>query len=499
MIIHSSRHVQCVVLATAASLVGCGGGGSDKTEPELTTLQRAAALLAQLDASLANSAPSTPEELSTFSDPCYLSNGSTKATLQAKFDENPDRSQGSETYRIGSKRSNLKILAERDSTNADGSTRKEVDITYSISYADGSTEEVDRLTLISGSSFGSCDKPENSTNMRFLGNRKIVGVALISRNIRDQRTLISNGQPASPAITYRRDIQFAVWDPQGLATYAIVTGPGPSNTIEGVTHEFSLKLLSPRILRSNPLLAGKSDNYLNWGDYNFFRACRLPSSITGVPVIAHADCAGEGTQGQTWGWTKNDPTPNNVAEADTGFNNLGFAKGGAYTFKIYADEGWKTKNGHEGKTAIAEYTIQLNNLPYTFAEMIGEGVQVDKFARLISVSPSSSDLASIVKSGSSSQINATWTAPTITNDGRVFALGEAYEYFQGAAASNQDNIQYPGYRYYNPVFPGGKATSISGEFIEAKPAEIKSKNYSEFGLNYTDRKGGHMISYYSFR
>jgi len=106
--------------------------------------------MASFDALWASAVPASGALANALNDACYRSNGRTKAWQVADFDENPATTRASEAYRIGARRINIQVLALRTLGNADGSTRREVDVQYDIAYQDGSTANAAVETLISG-------------------------------------------------------------------------------------------------------------------------------------------------------------------------------------------------------------------------------------------------------------------------------------------------------------------------------------------------------------
>ena len=75
-------------------------------------------------------------------------------------------------------------------------------------------------------------------------------MAVRGQNWREQRYAIAGGAALNPAVRFRREVDFAISDPMGNASYAILTGPGPTNTTGDIVYPFSMKLLSPRLQRS---------------------------------------------------------------------------------------------------------------------------------------------------------------------------------------------------------------------------------------------------------
>jgi len=462
------------------------------SELSLATLSQVTALLAATDALWATAVPASGAARLSQTDNCYLDDGRTKAFLIADIDANLQEELGRNAYRVGETHTNIQVLAERDITNADSSTRKEIDVQYDINYADGSVAVAVTATLISGSSAGSCATPQASSNWRYFGNRQLIQTTVRGRNQRDERYSIATGAPLSPAVNYRREVQFAINDPMANSTYVIVTGPGPASTINGVATQFSLKFISPFLLRSASELAGKNGNFLNWLDDDNFRFCRIVGSA--VPVASIADCVGQGATGQTWGLTTSVPS----AAADTGFQDQGWVAGGAYTFAVYNDDGWKTVNGHAGKTPIATYTAVLEKLPYTFVEMAGSGVNADKFPR-ISFSPlTPAQVQANVISATPSTMSLAWNALPALSDARKFRLLQGYEYFQGPRNGNPSGIFYPAYRKLVYNFPGSTATSLNGLQVSTKLTDMSAKSYGEFTLQYRDRNDSEIYSVVSF-
>jgi hypothetical protein len=464
--------------------------------PELPagTLSGVTSFLGAVDALWANAVPASGALRYSLADNCLLDNGTTKAWLISDWDTNLQEQLALNTYRVGELRSNIQVLAVRDITNPDSSTREEVDVAFDTQYKDGSISVGDQLTLIRGSSAGTpgCTNPPNSTAWRNFGNQQLIQVAVRGRNYRDERYSLSTGAPLSPAVLYQRHVQFYIGDPMGNATYVIVTGPGPSALVNGVAAPFSLKFISPRLLRSAPELAGKPGNYLNWLDTDLFRYCRVSGSS--VPVASIADCVNQGATANTWGWSPLTPD----AAADAAFQSQGWVAGGTYAFAVYNDEGWKTVNGHVGRTPVAMYLAVLKNLPYTFVEMAGSGVNADKFPRISFGLLVPAQVRVYLFSSTPIPINLAWTAIPGLSDGRTFRLFRGWEYFQGPQAGNASGVMFPGYRLNVFNYPGSTAMSISGLEVTPKLSQMGSKTYSEFTLQYQDHNGSDVISLVSF-
>ena len=522
---------------TLAILAACGGGGdapvaavppaadapSGVVNPLVTTTPTgptptpgptppgaqalALALAAQTDQVFSAAVPATPGGAQFLNDGCYLSDGYTKAMNIAEIDANIPEYVAKNSYRIGSTRTNVRVVAERNITNADSSTRNEVDVLYDINYTDGSKDIDSTSTIVTGSTAGLCATPQNSTASRFLGNQRMVGVAVRARNERveqyDKATSAPNGN--GNVALYVNSLQFAVSDPQGRAAYAIVTGPGSFN-INGVTTTFSVKLLSTRLLKSDPLLDAKNGNYANWKADDTFRFCRTSAATTGnanssIPASA-TDCtlgASGNTIGRTLGVNSSGANAFQIDSTDQSFARIGFVAGGTYTFKIYNDDGWKTANGEVGKTPIAMYTAVNDSLPYTLAQMVGtNGIADHKFAKLTSSSLTPAQTALAISSSLPSSLSIVWSAPVVQADARAFRFTEVGEFFQGAKTGNPSGF-FPAERYYKPTYFTGNTTAANSLVISGTPSTIQNKSYAEFSLNYTDRNGGRIASYITFQ
>lgn len=289
-------------ISFAALLAACGGGSDDPVTDAAApapapvvvsiaptvepALDAAKAFLAKYDVLLATAVPATGAASMALSDGCYLADGRSRAYTVADFDADP-LAIPSRQFLVGSTRSNVRVLAERTSTNADGSTRREIDVKYDVTYKDGSKFEspegtVPDETLISGSSAGAkladgsaCATPDSKSDVRFYGNRKVVRTVVSAGNDRIDRTSLATGLPFNPAVVYTKYLNLVVNDPAKVATYAIVTGPGLGVSAAGIGTGApgSLKLISVRVLRDAPELAGKPGNVVDWLDTQSWRLC----------------------------------------------------------------------------------------------------------------------------------------------------------------------------------------------------------------------------------
>ena len=452
-----------------------------------------AGLMAQLDAMFATSVPATGAARFALTDACWRDDGRTRANAITDWDSRSAEQVQRNAYQIGRVTNNLQVTALRNRTNADGSTRQEVDLQVDIVYRDGTKATGVKIPLISGSSAGTpgCSTAQTGTGLRGIGNQQVVSTNVRSRNMRDERYSLATGAALSPAVNYRRAVQWSIVDPMGNADYVIVTGPGPAATVNGVATQFSLKFLSTRLLRSAPELQGRNGNFLNWAEDDAFRFCRGGT----VPVAAVADCVANGATSFDWGWTT--ATPN--AAADDGFAAQGFVPGAAYRFDVYKDDGWKTVNGHVGKTPIATYHDTLAVLPHSFVEMAGTGPTADRFPRLNFGTTTKAQLASNITSPTPSPISVSWNAPTVPAGANALGLFQGWEFHQGPKVGNASGAFNPAYRNIHYNYPGSTALANPSWAVTPKLADQQGKSYSEFSVLYSDRHEAQIISLVSFQ
>ena len=434
-----------------------------------------AAVARELEAQFAQAVPANGAARLSLTDACWRSNGRTRSNYIADYDANVITYKQRDAYAIERKVQNVQVLALRNLVHADGSTRREIDVEYDLAYRDGTVQR-DQQTLLSGSSSGTpgCATPQTGAGLRGIGNQQLVSTSVRAVNYRDERYALTNGAAVSPAVNYRREIQFNIADPMGNAMYATVTGAGPAATVNGTAVQFSMKLLSPRLTRSAPELAGKSGNFLNWLDDDTFRPCRMANGS--VPVVSIVDCAGQGTTSNVWGWTTT--TPN--AAADQGFADQGWQAGGVYRFDIYNDDGWKTVNGQSGKTPIATYFATLERLPYTFVAM------TDKYPLINLGGMSTAQLAANATSATPAALALSWTAPALQADGHLHRLFQVWEFQQGAKVGNASAVFNPAYRTLNRAYPGSTTTATTAFPVSAKLPDQNSKTYTEYNLFFSE-------------
>ena len=462
------------------------------TEP---ALDAAKAFLAKFDASLATAIPAPGAANTALTDGCYLADGRSKAYIVADFDADP-LAVASRQAAVGTVRSNVKVLAERTSANADGTSRREIDIKYDIAYKDGSKFEspADTVldeTIISGSSAGAkladgsaCATPDSKSDWRFYGNRKVVRTAVSAANDRIDRTSLATGLPVSPAVVYSKYLNLTVNDPAKVATYAVITGPGLGVTAAGAATgaSGSLKLISIRLLRDAPELAGKPGNVVDWPDTNSWRLCQVAAG--GSPAAAEAaDCVANGANiANQFGFFNNA----SGAALDTSFATLNIKAGDAYTIAVYNDDGWKTVNGQLGKTPIATYTNVLRALPFSAATLAGTGPTADLFARFTSSTKTAAEIATAIRTKAAISTNVTLSALGTMPDGRVQHLADTTVFEQGNA--NTNGTAFPRSRPFVLGYPGGQATSVTFA-IPVPTTALVVPTFASTILDYNNRNG----------
>ena len=422
--------------------------------------------------------PDTGVERYAFYDACYLGNGSDRARLISIWDGDKALAQSRFGYLVGRTLSNVKILAERKTTNADGSARHEVDISYDQKHADGTTILGQTETLVAGSSSGTCAAPQNSPDMRSTGNRRLIDLGMTARNRVNVIRKLADGTPSS--IQARREELFNVGDPGKLATYVVATWPSPT----AGAPPFSLKLLSPRVARDAPEMQNVRGSG-TFTDTNSFRQCRTNVDHT-VANAATADCTNATLGSASDHGGTNATTPYDAAAKTAGdlvYHNGGLITGAEVTFQVFADDGWKTVNGQKDKTPIATYQLKIKNESYPFAQMA-----LAAFPQFPTISPSEADIVKGFKA-----TGGTVVAPI---QAPVMPTGAAPTVF-GSVSSYRQGIKVGSTRYTI------RTTSINGTLdstgtkatipFGGKPDGASGINYADFSLIYTDRNGRDMF------
>jgi hypothetical protein len=506
------KNLALVSVLFAATLAACGGGGGSpspapveggvaSTPPASTppapavgvALDLAKAHLAAYDASIATSVPVSGTAALALTDGCSLNDGYSKALAVAEYDADTLR-VASRQFDIGSTRTNVVVLAERTITNADSTTRLEIDVEYVINYKDLTKNEKATQTLISGSSSGSkladgtvCTTPDNKADLRFFGNREIANTFVNASNERAERTTLATGLALLPAVVYSRYITLGIRDPAKVLTYATISGPGLTATGTAVGTPIALKLVSPRLLRDATEFAGKNGNFVDWRDIDSFRICRGgpgTAVITGSIAAAEAaDCVANGAISSNWGvYNNQDPVA-----LDTLFDAIGLVAGGTYTVKLYNDDGWKTVNGQLGKTPMATYTNTLRNLPMNTVALAGTvAAPLNKFPLVLTTSKTAFDVATLIKSKAAFSTDLTWSKPGAMPDGRATALNTLWTFEQGRATTG--TAFNPASRQINFSYPAPSATAATLN-VPAAVSALVTPTYAEATFEFSNRNG----------
>ena len=502
--------LQALAALTALMVAACGGGGgSGSSEPAVdpapaptsppsampappptpavpvaTALELSIAFLAAYDQSFATP-PVNGAAATALLDGCFLDNGSTSQFLATSYDATGPDALASVYGRVqrqisfGAKRSHIQVVDDRKTTNADGSARREIDVKYDVVHPDGTAAIGTQNTLIVGSSAGSCTTPQNSESVRFFGNRTLIDPQIIGRNLETIQINLSDGSLKSPSALSRREVRFLFRDPGQVATYIVVSGPGP---LAASGKAFSLKLLSPRIVRDAPELAGKPGTG-TFSDVDGFQACTTPTGATQVPEASIADCVGSGVQDDTWGYAFPFTTDAaDIAAADQRFANQGWVAGGVYSVSVYADDGWKTVNGQADKKPIATYNLTLEQLPYTFAQMRIAPARFPKYSVFPLTLPQVAEAARTV----GAVTTLSWNGALPPPGGSPMGLSSVYTYADGPKIGSTTG--FPRVRELAFDSPMLNMTTAEVAFTGKNPA-TEFKRTQQFVLSYADRQG----------
>ncbi len=430
----------------------------------------------------ATAVPPTGTQRLALADGCWRHNGRSRAEFIADYDAEIADVLARDAALIGRRIESIQPLALRETMLADGTLRREVDVQWDIVYRDGTRLLQEHNTLISGNSAGTpgCTTPQNGTALRVLGNQRPARVEVRANNLREMRYALANGAALSPLVRERREVEFFISDPGGRFTYAIVQGPGPGNTIGGVSHPFSMKMLAPRVLRDAPELRGKPGNFVNWADDDGFRSCSFTNNTP--PIAQFVDCVANGATSSSWGWGY---VSNPDAAADAGFEAQGWVAGGVYRIDLYTDDGWKTVNGQAGRTPAATVYAELNRLPYRFTDMAGRY----PVPALSGVSPAQA--AANIASANPVPIALKWNAPTWP--GVPMQFSQAWEFHQGPRTGNAEGVFNPAVRSLVRVYPDSSTATAATVPIGRLLPDQARKTYTELLLFYVEPGTVHSV------
>jgi hypothetical protein len=480
-----------VVLGTASGIV---------TAPPAVSAAPAVAIakgyLQSLDA-LRSSFKASGTETYSLIDGCYLDQGNSKPFLIDDWNNRADI-QARRAFDVGSTRANtpITVLADRTATNADGTTRRELDIQLSVVYTDGTRVQTASTTIISGSSAGSrnadgtaCTTSENKAAWRSYGDRRIVDFSMVAINEDLSRGNLSNGLDKTPDTYFNNYIDIRMRDPANVATYYTISGPGLNTAAEPAR---SIIAVSPRLLRNDPLFAGKIGNNNDWRDTDSFRFCRVSTSNGNFASAQNANCPVSGASSASYG------TFNNATDvaADTAFNAFGFVAGGVYDIKVYSGDGWKTVNGFAAATPIATFTHTLNALPYSAAALRPASGTLFPNVNLTITSVVSTNtavsFAQIIRDKTAFTGNVSWQTTPVFPDGTRAGLGDL-TYFVGGTAPGVAAGGWPRSRQNYNYFPAPNSTS----FALNQPAlngNIGTPLFGQITFLFTNRNGNGVIS-----
>ncbi len=394
-------------------------------------------------------------------DGCYRELGRDRPYLVSNFDSpNNISSRDGRAFLRNSTRANVVLDALRTATNPDGSSRTEIDISYDVSYtAEGTATRLSN-TLVTGSTTGLCAAGENKSAWRFLGDRKIAYHDVVALNYLTQNYAIGTGVKTTE--TARRAIRFDVRDPNNLLTYAVVSRTLPNG------QSWAVKLISPRLLASDPLLAGKTGNFLSGlTNEDSFRLCT--DSAGAIVNAALVDCSlGSNTtdMGSNVIGAPNlaNLTSGNISNGDNSFTAFQFTVGEVYTFQLYSDNGWMTVNGQLGKTPIATYTQTLTRLPYTFAELFGPP---PTFFVAIPGSKTLTDaqIGAAITGPTGAPLDQVFPGWSALPDGGKFGRASTFLFTQGPAALAPSPAFYPAVRTTDLYFPVANSASTASVLL----------------------------------
>jgi hypothetical protein len=437
-------------------------------------------------------------ETFTLLDGCYLDQGNSKPFLIADWNSRTDQ-QARRAFDVGSTRANtaISVLADRSATNPDGTTRRELDIQFSVIYTDGTRNMTATSTIISGSSAGSrnadgtaCATPENKAAWRAYGNRQIVDFSMIAINEDVGRSNLSDGSAKTPSVWFNNYIDLRMRDPANVATYYTISGPGLNSG--GNTATFIA--VSPRLLRSDPLFAGKVGNNVDWRDTDSFRFCRVSPTSGNFAPAATANCPTNGASGSSYGTFSN----TTEAAADTAFNALGFVVGGVYDIKVYSGNGWQTVNGFASATPMATFTHTLTSLPYSAAALRpASGLLFPDLngtvTSVVAGTNTSAKIAQSIRDKSAFTADLSWQTTPVLPDGTRAGLGDLSYFVTGPIPGGAAG-SWPRSRQNNNYFPAPNSRSFALNQA-ALNSNIGTPNFGQIALTFTNRNGNGVVSF----
>ena len=462
---------------------------TEQIKPEM------ALMLANWDSVYANAVPATWESALSFDDACYLNDGYTKSINIEEWKSNGINVRSSQAYRVGAKRSNLKILSVNPSADNQYTTAK---VSYDIAYTNGTIKKNSINYMVKGNSAALCtnngiseSNGQTGDGWRFIGNARQVQANIGAAHELYVSGNLADGLPSKYKGSISSSIEFYLKDPgnKGI-TYAIVKGPLlPSSGLKFLMNSILVK-------EAQGLLNGKRGTYLSHTRNGYIEAeNRFNASMCFYVDVYRAwdadkaDCLKYGASGN--GWYGND-----YYLSDDQIQSLDNDK--TYTIAFYADDGWKTVNGQSGKTAIYTYKSTLNERPFTSKE-----ISESNFPKITPVDMVGGWSDFVSKSKNSGGPFAMNLAPAVTPatpaDANIFGYAELWQYSQGSAATNVSDATYPHIRQEAIAYPSGKE-SISNFNVTlfGLPQGLNKISYVEAGIESRDENGRYLRTFYGF-
>ena len=410
-----------------------------------------------------------------FTDSCYLDDGHDKPLLLTRWADTTDTIRDSNKYRTGAIRSNLNVLNTTFTANADSTKTRTATVKYDITYADGTMAKQAENKLIFGNSASLCATNaltvgENKTSWRFAGNGRQVETNVIPANVQYKKYSLADGS-AIPTGDFRQNrLEFNIFDYRSKGyTYAVVTGPGLPTS--------GVKLLLALTLKNEPLLQGKSGNYLNNTSMDGARICSYkPTTTTTAWDADKADCQ------------LNGGGINGLVLTDTELTTLSI--GNLYTFKLYKGDGWKTVNGHSGVTPDLTYTDALPAVPYNSTQFANTG-----FANFGTTGTPLSEIATMFKGTGGTATASLVNVSGLPAGANAMARRTVWAYSYGSTTTT---ASFPRLRQINRAYPGNTEANFTGA-IPGILAGMNAVSYAELGFSSTDRNGRFITTIYYFQ
>jgi hypothetical protein len=424
-------------------------------------------MLAKWDEVYKTAIPADGTKALQLTDACYLDDGQDKPYLLDLWSTDTVNVRAANTYRVGAVRSNLTVVSA--TPNAAGTMVRAV-VKYDITYTDGTKTLQAENHLVFGNSASLCTDRgltatgQTGTNWRFGGNGRQVSTNVQAVNrYYSYYKLSDNTSNGADKLEARLDFYISDFRDKGI-TYTIVTGANLPAT--------GLKFVMPSVLRDAAEMQGKTGNFKNYTSKDIARVCSYKTTTNGVTSSYWdanlADCVTNGGGG--FHWTQN----------DTSINNL--PTNAVYTFALYNDDGWKTVNGQNGKTAVYTYTDVLAAKPFLTTQITPSNFP--------NVTSQNGDTLLGFAKGAGGAMTLDLSAATAPAGNKAFGYSSLSLYSQGSAATNATGVLNPMYRQSNAIYPVGNTAKTAVPItVLGKMTEMSAANYFEGRLRSTDRNG----------